>query len=201
MSADGLCKTLSAKKPKKFTVCYSVPNKDGKQALLAKQLFQPKHSISLHLCISQRYRTATLFAANAKIAFKGRFQYFAAKGSHIPNKFSPNLDRAVLPYFRPASSPGKSVMAHFNLKTSPQHTTRLYYRSQRSDTRSRTSRAVVLDLVKLNLRVWFLFPFLARSRLGAVTQLCHRMSQPQPRRKAQGQRRVPSEVPHFAAAN
>lgn len=56
---------------------------------------------------------------NSKIAFKGRFQYFAAKGSHIPNKFSPNLARAALPYFRPASSPGKSVMAHFNLKTSP----------------------------------------------------------------------------------
>lgn len=146
-------------------------------------------------------RTATLFAANSKIAFKGRFQYFAAKGSHIPNKFSPNLDRAVLPYFRPASSPGKSVTAHFNLKTSPQHTTRLYYRSQRSDTRSRTSRAVVLDSVKLKLRVWFLLPFLARSRLGAVAQLCHRMAQPRFRRKARGQRRVPSEDPHFAAAN
>lgn len=35
VSADSLCKTLSAKKPKKFTACCSVPNKDGKEALLA----------------------------------------------------------------------------------------------------------------------------------------------------------------------
>lgn len=33
VSADRLCKTLSAKKPKKFTACCSVPTKDGKEAL------------------------------------------------------------------------------------------------------------------------------------------------------------------------
>jgi len=73
-SADSLRKTLSAEKPKKFTVCYSAPNKDGKQALLAEQLFQPKYHLSPHMCISQYYRPSVFFAANSKIAFKGRIQ-------------------------------------------------------------------------------------------------------------------------------
>lgn len=122
MSADSLCKTSSANKPKKFTVFYSVPNKDGKRALLAEQLFQQKYHLSLHMCISQYYWTSIFFTANSKIAFKGRIQYFAAKGSHIPNKFSPNLDRVVLPYFRHALSQWKSVIAYLYLKHfTPEH--------------------------------------------------------------------------------
>lgn len=51
VSADSLCKTFICrkKKPKKFTVCCSVPNKDGKQALWAEQLFEPRYHLSPHL--------------------------------------------------------------------------------------------------------------------------------------------------------
>lgn len=193
VSADGLCKTLSAKKPKKFTVCYSVPNKDGKQAFLAERLFQPKYTISLHLCISQRHRTATLSAANSKITFKGRIQYFAAKGSHMRSKFSPNLELCSLTsgLLQPQE---KSVTAHFNLQNvSPAHDTAVSQitpvrHPQQNPLCCRTGLATTKSSGLVS-------PSLSGSGLRrSFATGCHRMSQLRFRRKAQGQRRVPSSA-------
>lgn len=73
------------------------------------------------------------------------------------NSFSPNLDRVLLPYFRPALSQGKAVIAYAYPKHfTPEHCMTVWL-STPIRSHSRSSHATKLT--------WFLLPFPARTQL------------------------------------
>lgn len=89
---------LQKKKPEKFTVCCWVPNKDGKQALWAEQWFEPRY----HFFPTCEPPHSWLQIQGLPLKAESTFEQ-QKEGTHL-KEFSPNSERVVLLYFRPALS-------------------------------------------------------------------------------------------------